>query len=54
MIQPLSYIHPDAKVADNVIVEPFSTIHKNVEIGEGLVDWIQCYNYGWCAHRKEL
>ena len=38
MIQPLSYIHTDAKVADNVIVEPFSTIHKNVEIGEG--SWI--------------
>ena len=35
MIQPLSYIHSDAKVADNVIVEPFTTIHKNVEIGEG-------------------
>ena len=38
MIQPLAYIHSDAKVADNVIVEPFSTIHKNVEIGEG--SWI--------------
>ena len=35
MIQPLSYIHPEAQVADNVIVEPFSTIDKNVEIGEG-------------------
>jgi len=38
MKQPLSYIHPDAKVADNVVIEPFVTIDKNVEIGEGT--WI--------------
>ena len=38
MNQPLSYIHPQAKIADNVVVEPFTTIHKNVEIGEGT--WI--------------
>jgi UDP-N-acetylglucosamine acyltransferase len=38
MIQPLSYIHPDAKIAENVVVEPFSTIHKDVVIGEGT--WI--------------
>jgi UDP-N-acetylglucosamine acyltransferase len=38
MIQPLAYIHPDAKIADNVVIEPFATIHKNVEIGEG--SWI--------------
>ncbi len=38
MIQPLAYIHPQAKIADNVVVEPFATIHKNVEIGEG--SWI--------------
>ena len=35
MNQPLSYIHPQAKLADNVVVEPFVTISKNVEIGEG-------------------
>lgn len=35
MIQPLAYIHPQAKIADNVIVEPFAIIHKNVEIEEG-------------------
>lgn len=35
MIQPLAYIHPQAKIAENVIVEPFAIIHKNVEIGEG-------------------
>ncbi len=35
MNQPLSYIHPEAKIADNVVVEPFACIHKNVEIDEG-------------------
>lgn len=38
MNQPLAYIHPEAKVADNVVVEPFATIHKDVEIEEG--SWI--------------
>ncbi|MCC9136264.1 acyl-ACP--UDP-N-acetylglucosamine O-acyltransferase [Pontibacter silvestris] len=38
MNQPLAYIHPEAKIAQNVVVEPFATIHKNVEIGEGT--WI--------------
>ncbi|WP_242916720.1 acyl-ACP--UDP-N-acetylglucosamine O-acyltransferase [Pontibacter liquoris] len=38
MNQPLAYIHPEAKIAQNVVVEPFVTIHKNVEIGEGT--WI--------------
>ncbi len=35
MNQPLSYVHPEAKIADNVVIEPFVTIHKDVEIGEG-------------------
>jgi len=38
MKQPLAYIHPEAKIADNVIIDPFVTIEKNVEIGEGT--WI--------------
>lgn len=38
MNQPLSYIHPQAKIADNVVIEPFVTISKNVEVGEGT--WI--------------
>jgi UDP-N-acetylglucosamine acyltransferase len=38
MTQPLAYIHPEAKIAHNVVVEPFTTIYKNVEIGEGT--WI--------------
>ena len=38
MIQPLAYVNPSAKIADNVVIEPFVTIHKDVEIGEGT--WI--------------
>jgi UDP-N-acetylglucosamine acyltransferase len=38
MNQPFSYIHPSAKLADTVIIEPFVTISKNVEIGAGT--WI--------------
>lgn len=38
MNQPFSYVHPQARIADNVVIEPFVTIHKNVEIGEGT--WI--------------
>ena len=35
MNQPLAYIHPGAKIATNVVVEPFTTIHNNVKIGSG-------------------
>jgi UDP-N-acetylglucosamine acyltransferase len=38
MKQPLAYVHPEAKIANNVVIEPFVTIDKNVEIGEGT--WI--------------
>ncbi|MCK5825238.1 MAG: acyl-ACP--UDP-N-acetylglucosamine O-acyltransferase [Ichthyobacteriaceae bacterium] len=38
MNQPLAYVHPDAKIAPNVVIEPFTTIYKDVEIGEGT--WI--------------
>ncbi len=35
MKQPLAYVHPEAKIADNVVIEPFVTIDKDVIIGEG-------------------
>ena len=35
MKQPLSYVHPAAKIASNVVIDPFVTIDQNVEIGEG-------------------
>jgi len=38
MNQPLAYVHPGAKIAKNVVIEPFTTIHNNVKIGEGT--WI--------------
>lgn len=38
MNQPLAYIHPGAKIATNVVVEPFTTIHNNVTVGSGT--WI--------------
>jgi UDP-N-acetylglucosamine acyltransferase len=38
MNQPLAYVHPQAKVARNVVIEPFTTIHNNVTIGSGT--WI--------------
>ncbi len=38
MNQPLAYVHPQAKIAKNVVIEPFVNIEKNVEIEEGT--WI--------------
>ncbi|MCF8283372.1 MAG: acyl-ACP--UDP-N-acetylglucosamine O-acyltransferase [Sphingobacteriales bacterium] len=38
MISPLASVHPKAKIADKVTIEPFTTVSANVEIGEGT--WI--------------
>jgi UDP-N-acetylglucosamine acyltransferase len=38
MIHPHTYIHPDAKLAENVKVDPFTVIHQDVIIGAGT--WI--------------
>jgi len=35
MKQPLAYVHPDAKIADNVVIEPFVSIDHDVVIGAG-------------------
>ena len=35
MKQPLAYVHPNAKIADNVVIEPFVSIDQDVVIGEG-------------------
>lgn len=35
MKQPLAYVHPDTKIADNVVIEPFVSIDHDVEVGEG-------------------
>ena len=38
MSQPINFIHPNAKLGENVKVESFTTIDDNVEIGDGT--WI--------------
>lgn len=38
MIHPHTYIHPNARLATNVKIDPFTVIHPDVEIGEGT--WI--------------
>lgn len=38
MNQPYSFVHPQAKIANNVVIEPYVTIYKDVVIGEGT--WI--------------
>ncbi len=35
MKQPLAYVHPEANIADNVVIEPFVSIDKDVVVGEG-------------------
>ena len=34
MISPLAYLHPEAKIGENVEIGPFCYIDKNVEIGD--------------------
>lgn len=34
-ISEQSYVHPEAKLGENVVVEPFAFVDKNVEIGDG-------------------
>ena len=38
MQYPMTNIHPDAKIAEGVTIEPFTTIYGNVTIGKGT--WI--------------
>ncbi len=37
MISNLAYVHPDAKLGENVTVEPFAYVAADVEIGDGTV-----------------
>ena len=34
MISPLAYIHPNAKIGNDVIIEPFAVVHDKVTIGD--------------------
>lgn len=38
MIHPMAYVHPDAKLGENVTIEPFAYIAGQVTIGDGT--WI--------------
>ena len=38
MISNLAYVHPEAKIGNEVTIEPFATIYKDVVIGDGT--WI--------------
>ena len=38
MISPLAYVHPDAKIGENVTIEPFAYVAGDVVIGDGC--WI--------------
>ncbi|MGB1074846.1 MAG: acyl-ACP--UDP-N-acetylglucosamine O-acyltransferase [Flavobacteriales bacterium] len=35
MISPQAYVHPDAQIGDQVVIEPFAFIDQNVRIGSG-------------------
>ncbi len=38
MTKPQNNVHPEAKIGENVIIEPFSTVYEDVEIGDNT--WI--------------
>lgn len=38
-ISPLAFVHPEAKIGNNVTIHPFVYIDKNVEIGDGCIFW---------------
>jgi UDP-N-acetylglucosamine acyltransferase len=38
MSYPLANVHPEAKIGNNVTIEPFATVQKNVHVGDG--SWI--------------
>ncbi len=37
MISPLAFVHPEAKIGENVEIGPFAVINKNVTIGDGCI-----------------
>lgn len=46
---PLANVHPDAKISNNVIIEPFATVQQNVVIEEGA--WIGANVVVWDGSR---
>ena len=37
MISPLAFVHPEAKIGENVEIGPFAIVEKDVEIGDGTI-----------------
>ncbi len=46
---PLTSIHPDAQIGQNVVIEPFTTISKDVVIGDRHVGGSERYRNGRCT-----
>ncbi|MBD5348432.1 MAG: acyl-ACP--UDP-N-acetylglucosamine O-acyltransferase [Bacteroides sp.] len=38
-ISPLAFVHPEAKIGNNVTIHAFAYIDRNVEIGDGCIIW---------------
>ena len=36
-ISPLAFVHPEAKIGENVTIKPFAYIDRDVEIGDGCI-----------------
>lgn len=49
-ISPLAFVHPNAKIGDNVTINAFAYIDDNVEIGEGCVIGARKHPL-WCKNR---
>ena len=54
MKQPLAYVHTEANIAENVVIEPFVSIDKDVIIGEGTRIRIKCYHHARSSYRQKL
>ena len=55
MHQSLAYIHSDADIARNVVIEPFVTIEKNVsEIGGGSLPGQELETYVLAINERHL
>ena len=52
MISPLAYIHPEAKIGENVEIAPFVFIDKNVVIGDNNKNYAKCQYFIWLAYRQ--
>ena len=37
MISPLAFVHPEAKIGENVEIGPFAIVERDVEIGDGTI-----------------